>query len=80
MAKKNDSSKETPIRVEGEITEALGNGMYRVQIPGGHTVIAHTAGKMRINYIRPALADRVEVEMSPYDLSRGRIVWLHRNR
>lgn len=77
---KDSSGKEAPIRVEGTVVEPLPNAMFRVEIPGGHTVLAHIGGKMRMNYIRVLPGDRVEVEMSPYDLTRGRIVWLYRNR
>jgi translation initiation factor IF-1 len=80
MATKDKSGKEAPIRVEGTVVEPLPNAMFRVEIPGGHRVLAHIGGKMRMNYIRVLPGDRVEVEMSPYDLTRGRIVWLFRNR
>lgn len=80
MATKDKSGKEAPIRVEGTVVEPLPNAMFRVEIPGGHKVLAHIGGKMRMNYIRVLPGDRVEVEMSPYDLTRGRIVWLFRNR
>lgn len=81
MATKDDTSgKEAPIRVEGTVVEPLPNAMFRVEIPGGHRVLAHIGGKMRMHYIRVLPGDRVEIEMSPYDLTRGRIVWLHRNK
>ncbi len=70
--------KEKPIRVEGVITETLPNVMYRVRLDNGHELIAHVSGKMRMRYIRIVKGDRVSVEMSPYDITKGRIVWLHR--
>lgn len=66
--------KEEPIRVEGVVKEALPNAMFRVEIQGGHKVLARVCGKMRVNFIRILPGDRVTVEMSPYDLSRGRII------
>lgn len=80
MATKDTSGKEAAIRVEGTVIEPLPNAMFRVEIPGGHKVLAHIGGKMRMNYIRVLPGDRVEVEMSPYELTRGRIVWLVRNK
>jgi len=62
------------ILLEGIVTEALPNTLFRVQIQGGHTIIGHLSGKMRINYIKIVAGDRVQVEMTPYDLSKGRIV------
>jgi translation initiation factor IF-1 len=73
MAKQEDK-----IEVEGEITEALPSTMFRVQIDGGHSVLATISGKMRKNYIRILPGDRVKVELSPYDLNRGRITYRHR--
>jgi len=70
--------KEKPIRVEGVITETLPNVMYKVRLDNGHELIAHVSGKMRMRYIRIVKGDRVSVEMSPYDITKGRIVWLHR--
>lgn len=80
MAKKKEQSqaKEQSILVEGTVTEALPNAMFRVEIPGGHQVLAHIGGRMRMNYIRVLPGDRVEVELSPYDLTRGRITFRHR--
>lgn len=60
---------------EGTITESLPNAMFRVELTNGHSVLAHISGKMRMNYIRILPGDKVEVEMSPYDLSKGRIVY-----
>jgi translation initiation factor IF-1 len=63
------------IEVQGRVVEALPNAMFRVQLDNGHEVLAHLAGKMRKNYIRVLLGDRVTVELSPYDLTRGRITY-----
>ena len=70
-----DIAKEEKIEVEGEIVEALPSTMFRVQIDGGHEVLATISGKMRKNYIRLLPGDRVKVELTPYDLDRGRIVY-----
>ena len=72
------NNKEEKIEMEGEITEALPSTMFRVQLEGGHSVLATISGKMRKNYIRILPGDRVKVELSPYDLSRGRITYRHR--
>jgi translation initiation factor IF-1 len=69
---------EDKIEVEGEITEALPNTMFRVQVEGGHNVLATISGKMRKNYIRILPGDKVKVELSAYDLSRGRITYRYR--
>jgi translation initiation factor IF-1 len=66
------------IEVEGTVTEALPNTMFRVQLTNGHHVLAHLSGRMRRNYIRVLLEDRVVVELSPYDLTRGRITYRHK--
>ena len=63
------------MEVEGEVLEALGGGMFRVSLEGGHELIAYTAGKMRRYRIRMAPGDRINVQVSAYDLSRGRIVY-----
>ena len=63
--------KDEAIEVEGTVTEALANTRFRVQLESGHTVIAHVAGKMRKNFIRIVPGDRVRVELSPYDLTKG---------
>jgi translation initiation factor IF-1 len=68
-------AKEEPIDVEGEVVEALPNAMFRVKLDNGHVVLAHISGKMRMHYIRILPGDRVTVELSPYDLSRGRITY-----
>ena len=64
--------------MEGEVLEALGGGMFRVKLDNGHELIAYTAGKMRRYRIRMAPGDRISVQVSTYDLSRGRIVYRHR--
>jgi translation initiation factor IF-1 len=69
---------EEKIEVEGEVVEALPSTMFRVRIDGGHDVLAKISGKMRKHYIRILPGDRVKVELSPYDLSRGRITYRHR--
>jgi translation initiation factor IF-1 len=66
--------KEEVIRVDGIVNETLPNAMFRVEIEGGHVVLAHVSGKMRMHYIRILPGDRVALELSSYDLSRGRIV------
>ncbi len=68
-------NKKDVIEAEGTVMEALPNAMFRVQLDSGHTVLAHISGKMRMYYIRILLADRVTVELSPYDLTRGRITY-----
>jgi len=67
--------KEEAIEVEGTVIEPLPNAMFRVELDNGHKVLAHISGKMRMHYIRILPGDRVVVELSPYDLSRGRIVY-----
>ncbi|HJU97169.1 MAG TPA: translation initiation factor IF-1 [Jiangellaceae bacterium] len=71
-------AKEDVIEVEGTVTEALPNTQFRVELESGHNVLAHISGKMRMNYIRILPGDRVKVELSPYDLSRGRITYRFR--
>jgi translation initiation factor IF-1 len=71
-------AKEDVIEVEGTVTEALPNTQVRVELENGHNVLAHISGKMRMNYIRILPGDRVKVELSPYDLSRGRITYRFR--
>lgn len=68
-------SKEDVIEVEGVVTDALPNAMFKVQLENGHEVLAHVSGKLRMNYIRIVPGDKVKMEMSPYDLSKGRITW-----
>ena len=67
--------KEDAIEVEGTIVEPLPNAMFRVKLDNGHLVLAHISGKMRMHYIRILSGDRVKVELSPYDLTRGRITY-----
>ena len=73
MAKKDGA-----IEIEGTITEALPNAMFRVELENGHKVLAHISGKMRMHYIRILPDDKVVVELSPYDLTRGRIVYRYK--
>lgn len=68
-------SKEDVIDVEGTVIEALPNAMFQVELANGHQILAHVSGKLRMNYIRIVPGDKVTVEMSPYDLSKGRITW-----
>ncbi len=68
-------SKEDVVEVEGTVVEALPNAMFRVELPNGHIVLAHISGKLRMNFIRIIEGDKVTVELSPYDLNRGRIIW-----
>ncbi|ADO45123.1 MAG: translation initiation factor IF-1 [Hydrogenobacter thermophilus] len=77
MGKKKDQEqyKEKGIVLEGTVTEALPNAMFRVKLDTGHEVLAHVSGKMRVHFIRILPGDRVKVELSPYDLTRGRIVY-----
>ena len=71
-------AKDKMIEVEAVVNEALPNAMFRVAMENGHQVLAHLSGKMRKNYIRILPGDRVTVELSPYDLTRGRIVYRHK--
>ena len=68
-------SKQDVIEVERTILEALPNAMFQVQLVNGHTILAHISGKIRMNFIKILPGDKVTLEMSPYDLSKGRIVW-----
>lgn len=68
-------SKEDVIEVEGTILEALPNAMFQVELSNGHKILAHVSGKLRMNFIRILPGDKVTVEMSPYDLNKGRITW-----
>ncbi|MFV2004038.1 MAG: translation initiation factor IF-1 [Gammaproteobacteria bacterium] len=68
-------AKEEAIQMEGVVTETLPNTMFRVELENGHTVIAHISGKMRKHYIRIMTGDAVTVELTPYDLEKGRIVY-----
>ena len=68
-------SKSDVIEVEGVVTESYPNAMFEVELPNGHKILAHVSGKMRMNYIRIYPGDKVKIELSPYDLTRGRITW-----
>ena len=72
------SKQDGAIELEGMITESLPNAMFRVELDNGHKVLAHISGKMRMHYIRILPDDRVVVELSPYDLTRGRIVYRYK--
>jgi len=71
--------KQSSIELDGIVIEALGNAMFRVQLENGHIITAHIAGKMRLNYIKILPGDKVQIEMSPYDLSKGRIKFRHKS-
>jgi translation initiation factor IF-1 len=68
-------TKKQRIEVEGKVTKCLPNAMFRVELANGHQVLAHTSGKMRLHFIKILPGDRVLVELSPYDLSRGRVTY-----
>ncbi len=68
-------AKDDAIQVEGTVIEPLPNAMFRVELPNGHKILAHISGKMRMHYIKILPGDKVTVEMSPYDLTRGRITF-----
>lgn len=72
-------SKEDAIEIEGKVIEALPNAMFKVQLDNGHVVLAHVSGKMRMNFIGILPGDRVSLELSPYDLTRGRITYRYKN-
>jgi translation initiation factor IF-1 len=69
--------KKDSIRLQAKVTEALPNAVFRIELENGHKILAHVSGKMRMNFIRILAGDTVTVEMSPYDLTRGRIVLRH---
>ncbi len=71
-------AKQNSIEQDGTIKEALSNAMFRVELENGHLVVAHISGKMRMNYIKILPGDKVKLEMSPYDLSKGRIVYRYK--
>ena len=68
-------SKSDVIEVEGKVVEKLPNAMFKVELENGHQVLAHISGKLRMNFIRILPGDKVTMELSPYDLSKGRIIW-----
>ena len=68
-------SKEDVIEIEGTVVEALPSAQFKVELPNGHQILAHISGKLRMNFIRILPGDKVTVEMSPYDLTKGRITW-----
>ena len=68
-------AKDDVIELEGPVVEALPNAMFQVELPNGHKILAHISGKLRMNFIRILPGDKVTVQMSPYDLTRGRITW-----
>ena len=68
-------SKDDVIEVEGKVVEALPNAMFQVELENGHQILAHISGRLRMNFIRILPGDKVTVELSPYDLTRGRITW-----
>ena len=67
------------IEMEGKVIEALPNAMFQVELQNGHQILAHISGKMRMNFIRIYPGDKVTIELSPYDLTRGRITWRSKN-
>lgn len=71
-------AKKDVIEVEGTVVEPLPNGMFRVELENGHLILAHASGKIRMHFIRILPGDRVTLELSPYDLTRGRITYRHR--
>ena len=70
-------AKDDVIEIEGIVTDALPNAMFKVDIGNGHTILAHISGKLRMNYIKIGPGDKVTVEVSVYDLNKGRITWRH---
>ena len=68
-------SKEDVIEVEGVVTDALPNAMFKIEIPGGKVILGHISGKMRVHHIRILPGDKGKLELSPYDLTKGRITW-----
>ena len=72
-------AKQQSIEQDGTITDALGNAMFKVELENGHIITAHISGKMRMHYIKILPGDKVKVEMSPYDLTKGRITFRYKN-
>lgn len=68
-------AKEDFVEIEGKVLESLPNAQFKVELPNGHTILAHISGKLRMHYIKILPGDRVTVQISPYDLTRGRITW-----
>ena len=68
-------AKQASIQLDGTVVESLGNAMFRVELENGHVVLAHISGKLRQNFIRILPGDKVTLELSPYDLTKGRIIW-----
>ena len=77
--RRDSLSKTDVIEVEGVVTDSFPNAMFEVQLENGHKILAHISGKLRMNYIRVLPGDKVTVELSPYDLTRGRITWRAKN-
>ena len=71
-------AKQSSIQLDGTVTESLGNAMFRVELENGVEIIAHISGKMRMHYIKILPGDKVSIEMSPYDLTKGRITYRHK--
>ncbi len=71
-------AKQASMQLDGTVVEALGNAMFRVELENGHQIIAHISGKMRMHFIKILPGDKVQIEMSPYDLSKGRITYRHK--
>ena len=71
-------AKQASIQLDGTVVESLGTAMFRVELENGHQIIAHISGKMRMHYIKILPGDKVQIEMSPYDLSKGRITYRHK--
>ncbi|MFA6922945.1 MAG: translation initiation factor IF-1 [Bacteroidales bacterium] len=71
-------SKQAVIAIDGTVLETLGNAMFRVELENGHIIIAHISGKMRMHYIKILTGDKVRIEMSPYDLTKGRITFRYK--
>lgn len=72
-------AKQSSIEQDGVVVESLGNAMFRVQLGNGHVITAHISGKMRLHYIKILPGDKVQIEMSPYDLTKGRITFRHKS-
>ena len=73
--KENSMSKSDVVEIEGTVVEKLPNAMFQVELENGHRVLAHISGKLRINFIKIVPGDKVTLELSPYDLTKGRIIW-----